>query len=193
MRLVRPTNTDSTNCRMGGRLWIVLYAITLLTADQGTVLFIDEPVNYVALREIQPWLIALADACGGAVPQAVLCSHHPEVIDYPGGDRSVCGAPGSDLRGRNRTGHGCHLELGGDLPNAGDGSGKTNTKAALARSSRAWHNLATSYHQHHRRWQRGRIGRDLGELAVIVVSISVVGPVCPDSRSVSLDACVHRL
>ena len=73
----------------GQRALIVLYAITLLTAGQGTVLFIDEPVNYVGLREIQPWLIALADACGSAFPQAVLCSHHPEVIDYLGGDRGV--------------------------------------------------------------------------------------------------------
>ena len=73
----------------GQRALIVLYAITLLTADQGTVLFIDEPVNYVGLREIQPWLIELSDACGAAFPQAVLCSHHPEVIDYLGGDRGI--------------------------------------------------------------------------------------------------------
>lgn len=65
----------------GQRALIVLYAITLLTAGQGTVLFVDEPVNYVGLREFQPWLITLADACGSAFPQAVLCSHHPEVID----------------------------------------------------------------------------------------------------------------
>ncbi len=73
----------------GQRALIVLYAITLLTAGQGTALFIDEPVNYVGLREIQPWLIQLADACGSAFPQAVLCSHHPEVIDYLGADRGV--------------------------------------------------------------------------------------------------------
>ena len=73
----------------GQRALIVLYAITFLTAGQGTVLFIDEPVNYVGLREIQPWLIELADACRAAFPQAVLCSHHPEVIDYLGGDRGV--------------------------------------------------------------------------------------------------------
>lgn len=61
----------------GQRALIVLYAITFLTAGQDTVLLIDEPVNYVGLREIQPWLIELSDACGGAIPQAVLCSHHP--------------------------------------------------------------------------------------------------------------------
>ena len=73
----------------GQRALIVLYALTLLTAEQGTVLFLDEPVNFVGLREIQPWLITLADACGTAFPQAVLCSHHPEVIDYLGGERGV--------------------------------------------------------------------------------------------------------
>ena len=72
----------------GQRALTVLYAITLL-AVEGTALFIDEPVNYVGLREIQPWLIALADACGDASPQAVLCSHHPEVIDYMGGEQGV--------------------------------------------------------------------------------------------------------
>lgn len=72
----------------GQRALIVLYAITLLTVE-GTALFIDEPVNYVGLREIQPWLMALADSCGNQIGQAVLCSHHPEVIDYLGGDRGV--------------------------------------------------------------------------------------------------------
>ena len=72
----------------GQRALVVLYAITVL-AVEGTALFIDEPVNYVGLREIQPWLISLADACGDAFPQAVLCSHHPEVIDYLGGEQGV--------------------------------------------------------------------------------------------------------
>lgn len=72
----------------GQRALIALYAITCL-AVEGTAFFIDEPVNYVGLREIQPWLITLADACGDAFPQAVLCSHHPEVIDYLGAEQGV--------------------------------------------------------------------------------------------------------
>ena len=39
----------------------------------------------MALAQIQPWLMELADNCGDAVPQAVLCSHHPELMDYLGG------------------------------------------------------------------------------------------------------------
>jgi predicted ATPase len=73
----------------GQRALIALYSLVRLTAGQGYTLFLDEPDNYIALAEIQPWLIGLADACGEEVPQAVLCSHHPELIDYLGGDRGV--------------------------------------------------------------------------------------------------------
>ena len=73
----------------GQRTLAALYAIIMLPAGRGTALFIDKPVNYVGLQEIQPWLVELADVCGSEVPQAVLCSHHPEVIDYLGGDAGV--------------------------------------------------------------------------------------------------------
>jgi len=70
----------------GQRALIALYSLVHLAAGQGYTLFLDEPDNYVALAEIQPWLMELADACGDTVPQAVLCSHHPELIDYLGSD-----------------------------------------------------------------------------------------------------------
>ncbi len=73
----------------GQRALIALYALVHLTAGQGYSLFLDEPDNYVAIREIQPWLFSLEDACGGDLPQAVLCSHHPELIDYLGPDAGV--------------------------------------------------------------------------------------------------------
>lgn len=73
----------------GQRALIALYSLARLAAGQGYTLFLDEPDNYVASSEIQPWLIDLADSCGGDVPQAVLCSHHPELIDYLGVDRGV--------------------------------------------------------------------------------------------------------
>lgn len=50
----------------------------------GYSLFIDEPENFLALREIQPWLAALEQEVGDGVEQAVLISHHPEIIDYLG-------------------------------------------------------------------------------------------------------------
>ena len=72
----------------GQRALIVLYAMIHLIADQGYTLFLDEPDNYVALPEIQPWIRKLEYACGVAVPQAVISSHHPELIDYVGSDNS---------------------------------------------------------------------------------------------------------
>lgn len=78
----------------GQRALIALYSLIRLAAGQGYTLFLDEPDNYIALAEIQPWLIELADACGEQVPQAVLCSHHPELIDYLGGDSGIVLQPG---------------------------------------------------------------------------------------------------
>ncbi len=45
---------------------------------------LDEPDNYVPLREIQPWLMTLVDVCEETSSKAIICSHHPEVIDYLG-------------------------------------------------------------------------------------------------------------
>jgi energy-coupling factor transporter ATP-binding protein EcfA2 len=73
----------------GQRALIVLYALLHFTAGQGGTLLLDEPDNYLALSEIQPWLMALSDACGDTVSQAVLCSHHPELIDYLGGEHGL--------------------------------------------------------------------------------------------------------
>ena len=68
----------------GQRALIVLYSLITLGIEKNYTLFVDEPENYVALREIQPWLIRLNDATGKAFPQAVVSSHHPELIDYLG-------------------------------------------------------------------------------------------------------------
>ncbi|MHC5057500.1 MAG: AAA family ATPase [Planctomycetota bacterium] len=73
----------------GQRALLTLYSLIRLAAGQGYMLFLDEPDNYLALCEIQPWLMELVDVCGDTVPQAVLCSHHPELIDYLGVDSGV--------------------------------------------------------------------------------------------------------
>ena len=73
----------------GQRVLIALYGLVHLAKGQGYTLFLDEPDNFVALSEIQPWLMALADACGDSVAQAVICSHHPELIDYLGPDSGL--------------------------------------------------------------------------------------------------------
>ena len=65
----------------GQRSLIALYA-GILCAEPGSVLLLDEPDNYVMLREIQPLLREMENECGKKLPQIALISHHPEAIDY---------------------------------------------------------------------------------------------------------------
>lgn len=79
-----PIYFDFEQLSDGQRVMIVLYTLLLGLRDLGHAVFLDEPENYVALPEIQPWLMELKDTCGDGFPQAVLISHHPELIDYLG-------------------------------------------------------------------------------------------------------------
>jgi predicted ATPase len=66
----------------GQRALIALYMLRHAVAGPGKTLVIDEPENYVSLREIQPWLTEMTDlalATGG--PQVWIMSHHPEVLN----------------------------------------------------------------------------------------------------------------
>ena len=69
----------------GQRALIALYSLILLTGDRRASLFIDEPDNYLALREIQPWLVQTNKHCGKSLEQLVVISHHPVIIDYMAG------------------------------------------------------------------------------------------------------------
>ena len=50
---------------------------------------IDEPDNFVALREIQPWLVNAKDAVEDNDSQLWVISHNPELIDYLAADHGV--------------------------------------------------------------------------------------------------------
>jgi len=78
----RPLVYDFSEISDGQRVLVALYALLFGLKDERISLFLDEPDNFVALREIQPWLTALTDSCGDGVEQAVLISHHPEIIDH---------------------------------------------------------------------------------------------------------------
>ena len=75
----------------GQRFLVALYSLLHLVEDDRLAeghrrsLFIDEPDNYLSLREVQPWLAQVVDACGEALEQAVIISHHPTTIDYLAG------------------------------------------------------------------------------------------------------------
>jgi len=72
----------------GQKVLIILHTFLISLRDLGYTLMLDEPENYLALAEIQPWLIELFDICGERIPQVILISHHPEMIDYLGVDHS---------------------------------------------------------------------------------------------------------
>lgn len=71
-----------THLSDGQRALIALYVLRYAVATPGRTLIIDEPDNYVALREIQPWLMELTDlALRKDGPQIWLISHHPEILN----------------------------------------------------------------------------------------------------------------
>ena len=67
----------------GQRALIVLYAVMRgLAARRGATLCIDEPENFLALPEIQPWLDTLEDLTEEESLQVVLISHHPRLLNF---------------------------------------------------------------------------------------------------------------
>jgi energy-coupling factor transporter ATP-binding protein EcfA2 len=65
----------------GQRMLIALYTLLEASQDNNYILCLDEPENFVSLPEIQPWLNTLREQCDGGKTQAILISHHPELID----------------------------------------------------------------------------------------------------------------
>jgi predicted ATPase len=66
----------------GQRSLVALFTVLHGAAAADTTVCLDEPDNYVALREIQPWLIELVDKTRATASQCFLISHHPELINY---------------------------------------------------------------------------------------------------------------
>lgn len=64
----------------GQRVLLMLYTL-LATATDDCTICIDEPENFLALREINPWLNLLLERTQIQRCQAVLISHHPELIN----------------------------------------------------------------------------------------------------------------
>ncbi len=65
----------------GQRALIGLYTLIRFRLRRGYTLCIDEPENFVALREIQPWLTHLRERVENGEGQALLISHNPELLD----------------------------------------------------------------------------------------------------------------
>lgn len=65
----------------GQRCLICLYAILHFVVAKGGTVIIDEPDNFISLREIQPWLMAIEDMADDHKGQVILISHHPEILN----------------------------------------------------------------------------------------------------------------
>jgi predicted ATPase len=65
----------------GQRCLLALYMILHFLIAKGHTVFIDEPDNFIALREIQPWLLAAEEAVEDHDGQIILISHHPEILN----------------------------------------------------------------------------------------------------------------
>ncbi len=78
----KPFDYNFSELSDGQRVLVALYTLLYGTRHKGYTLCIDEPENFLALREIQPWLTMLYDFCNDGEIQALLISHHPELIDY---------------------------------------------------------------------------------------------------------------
>nr|WP_255651421.1 AAA family ATPase [Corallococcus sp. AS-1-12] len=68
----------------GQRALIILYVILHALRGSARLLCLDEPDNYVSIREIQPFLIELANAADDSGLQTLIVSHSSEVIDFLG-------------------------------------------------------------------------------------------------------------
>lgn len=68
----------------GQRALIILYVVLHAVSAEAKLLCLDEPDNFVAIREIQPFLIDLANAADDHGLQTLVVSHSAEVIDYMG-------------------------------------------------------------------------------------------------------------
>jgi predicted ATPase len=65
----------------GQRCLICLYAIMHFVVSKGDMVIIDEPDNFISLREIQPWLMAIEEMADDHKGQVILISHHPEILN----------------------------------------------------------------------------------------------------------------
>lgn len=65
----------------GEKMLFALYLILYGLEKNGFVVLLDEPDNYISLREIQPWCVEMENLIQGE-NQMIIVSHHPEMIDY---------------------------------------------------------------------------------------------------------------
>jgi predicted ATPase len=86
------TSIDFDYLSEGQKSLILLYSILIFSEGNrvpGQTLIFDEPDNFIALREIQPWLRMVESWVAQGKRQAILISHHPGVINFEGDEKVV--------------------------------------------------------------------------------------------------------
>jgi hypothetical protein len=77
-----PYSVDFDDLSDGQRELIALYVLRHSVVQTGRTIIFDEADNYMALNEIQPWLLEVVDAAlAPDGPQVWFVSHHPELLD----------------------------------------------------------------------------------------------------------------
>lgn len=109
------TGVDSFHLRFdelsdGQRVLLALYALLHL-APRSAVLCLDEPENFLALPEIQPWLQQIVSKADDGRLRLFLISHHPGLIDFL--------AASSGVWCERANGAQTRLKRIGDLPDSG--------------------------------------------------------------------------
>ena len=65
----------------GQRALIVLYSVLHFAVGQGATVCIDEPENFVALRDLQPFMLSIEEKLEESGGQVLLISHGSEFIN----------------------------------------------------------------------------------------------------------------
>lgn len=74
----------------GQRILVTLYTLLHAGLDSpDALLCIDEPDNFVALAEIQPWLTKAVEMAQSSKSQLLLASHHPEILNQLARDHGL--------------------------------------------------------------------------------------------------------
>ncbi len=87
---------DFSELSDGQRMLIALYAVYHGLKGTNAVVCMDEPANYLALSEIQPYLLRLRDAVGDGLAQLFVVTHNPEAINDLAPDHPVLFSRGDD-------------------------------------------------------------------------------------------------
>ena len=75
---------DFNELSEGQKVLLVLYSLLYLRGSDPTTILLDEPDNFVAIREIQPLLFKLTELVEDGKLQVLLISHSSEVMNFLG-------------------------------------------------------------------------------------------------------------